>query len=240
MRTQRLLVIDDDPSILRLVRSILTRAKYYVVTCPSAREALRRLNADTFDCIITDAVMPVMNGYDLTGLVREHPKHQAVPILMLTRKRDRQDVKKAVAVGVTDYVLKPIDEHLLLDKVEMCLKSGLGKRHIFECPITEPQGKAELGLDCKVVFMSESDMTLRIPFDIPIEAPFKLRTDIFDNIGIPPPQRKLIRCDEAPATNGPAAGTLPFEAKFALVGVPEPDLKKIRAWLQRQEIQQKK
>src|SRR6185312_14457496 len=85
-------------------------------------DALRLLSQKKFDLVITDAMMPKMTGLDLVRTIRRNPSFQHLPILMLTRKSDRSDVQKALEAGITDYVLKPIDEHLLLDKVTLSLK----------------------------------------------------------------------------------------------------------------------
>lgn len=236
-RTYKVLVIDDEGAVLKLVKAMLTRASYEVTTCPSAMDGLKLLDKEEFDCIVTDAIMPVMTGYDFVKTVRRHPTLAEMPVLMLTRKRHRQDVKKAVEAGVTDYVLKPIDEHLLLDKVEMCLKKGTGKRHIFEYAVNGVQSDAELGIDCKITSMSESDLTMRLPFPLESTVPFHLRSKIFEDIGIPLPLIKLNRCEKI-SDAGPQ--DLPYEVKFNFLGVPEPDLRKIRSWLQRQEIQRRK
>jgi CheY-like chemotaxis protein len=237
--TPRLLVIDDDPSELKLVRHLLTRARYQVATSPSGPEGLQRLDSERYDCVITDAIMPSMSGYELVKAIRRDPKHANLPVLMLTRKRHRQDVKRAVEVGVTDYVLKPIDEHLLLDKVELCLQRGGGTRHVFECAIHGSQGDALASFEARISSLSESDLTIRVPFALPAEAAIQLTARLFDEIGIGVPLLRLARCVPA-TTDTPAERALPFEARYVFVGIAEAELQKIRTWIQRQEIQRRK
>jgi CheY-like chemotaxis protein len=156
---------------------------------------------------------------------------------MLTRKRHRQDVKRAVDVGVTDYVIKPIDEHLFLDKVELCLKKGTGKRHILECSLHGDQAQGEIGLSCKIMSISESYLTCELSLPVPLNLQCEIRATIFEEIGISPPLIKLITCGLVPSTD---ARESTYEAKFSFIGVPEPDLRKIRTWLNRVEIQRRK
>jgi len=119
----RVLVVDDEPAILALLVQMLTRSRCTVTTAESANQAHTLLESGTaqFDCIITDAVMPGVSGYDFVTRLRKDPRFRELPVLMLTRKRHRKDVKLAVEAGVTDYVLKPIDEALLLEKLRSCV-----------------------------------------------------------------------------------------------------------------------
>jgi CheY-like chemotaxis protein len=235
----RVLVVDDETAVLKLVRLLLTRARYEVETCGSAPEGLTALAEGAFDCVITDAVMPGMSGYDFVKMIRNHPEHGAVPILMLTRKRHRQDVKKAVEAGVTDYVLKPIDEHLLLDKVELCLKKSLGKRHVYEGTVYGKATEATISLDARILSISEADMTIRTPMELEDRHAFQLGTSLFEEIGIDMPMlRPTSWTRVSPET--PDARELPYEMKFAFMGVPDADLRKIRSWLQKEEIRRRK
>ncbi len=234
---QRLLVVDDEASILGIVKTILTKAQYTVTTCETVAEALKFLHHEPFDCLITDAIMPLATGYDLIKSIREGCSHKDIPILMLTRKRNRQDVKKALEVGVTDYVLKPIDEHLFLDKVEICLRKGEGKRHIIECTLHGDQSNGALLVACKISAISESYLTCIVSLPIPAELQCEMNAPIFDDIGITPPITKLISCVKAPPQTGENHN---YIAKFSFVGVPEPELRKIRTWLNREEMRRRK
>ena len=239
-RDARLLVVDDEIASLKLVKTMLTRAHYQVVICGSGAEALRMITQARFDCVITDAVMPTMTGYDLVRMLRRHPQFSEIPILMLTRKRHRLDVKKAVDAGVTDYVLKPIDEHLLLEKVELCIKKGAGKKHVFEAALNGIQGEVQLQLFARVVVISESGLSLRSSVPLADAVQFELVTKIFEDIGIRMPILKLLKCVENPIPEDLAIRDLPYECRFGFAGVQETDLRKIRTWLQRQELRRKK
>lgn len=80
---RRILAVDDEPSVLAVVRDILASAGYTVATAPSATDALERIEQDTFDLIITDLRMPGMSGQDLIARLREHPVYRKVPIVVL-------------------------------------------------------------------------------------------------------------------------------------------------------------
>ncbi|MCM2323373.1 MAG: response regulator [Oligoflexia bacterium] len=233
----RILLIDDEPAILKLAETILRRAGHSVRATTSAEAALELLvQADPpFACVITDAMMPELSGFDVVRLIRSNPRFAALPVLMLTRKRQAEDVKEALAAGVTDYLVKPIDEHLLIDKVELCLKKGQGKRHVFEFPLVGPSAEARLELRARITSVSESGLTLRLAVPLAAGTEFLLQGALFEEIGIPAPPLKLIQCEPLETTD-----PLAHEAKLAFVGLPEASLRKIRAWLHRQEALQRR
>lgn len=236
----RLLVVDDENAVLKLVKAVLTRADYLVATCTSGAEALRLISQGRFDCVITDAVMPVMSGYDLVKGLRSNRRYHDLPILMLTRQRKPEDVKKAMSAGVNDYVLKPIDEQILLDKVGQCLKKGQIARQVFEAPVIESESKAELAVQSRVISLSESGLVVRLPFLLEGGLPFRLLTPIFADIGIEPPLLAFRGCEEDLQDDVPGFREYPYVARLAFVGLPEPELKKIRTWALRQDIRRRK
>jgi CheY-like chemotaxis protein len=237
--TSRLLLVDDDVSVLKLLKNILARANYSVTTCQGASEALSLLDKGAeFDCMVTDAVMPVMTGYDFVRTLKGNASYRDIPVLMLTRKSDRDDVKKAVEAGVSDYILKPVDEFLLLDKISNCLR--LKNPQTREVLLHGADAKTDALLDARIIAVRESGFTTRFPIALPDGAPIRFGTPIFKEMGIPVPMLKQTRCEHLPQKDVQTFADLPYEIDFSFVGVEEIHLKKIRAWLQKQEILRKK
>ena len=226
----RILVIDDELPILKLVKLILTRAHYEVITCENSDDAFKAMEENFFDCIITDAMMPQLSGFDLIRILRHHPMYKDLPILMLTKKRQPQDVEQAIQAGVSGYIIKPIDQQILLDKVELCLKKGNVTRHTFELEITGPNGNADVEFNSKIVKFSETALTLELPFSMLENVKFNLKGQIFDQIGIQQPHLRFLKSTELSA-NPPL-----YQSQFLFVGVQEADLKKSRVWLQKEAI----
>lgn len=234
----RILVVDDEDAILKLLQRMLTHAGYRVTCATSGSEGLGLIGQSTYDCVLTDAAMPEISGYEFVSAARSDPRHLDLPILMLTRKRHRQDVKKAVEAGVTDYIFKPIDENLLLEKVENALRRH-GKRPLHEHVFQDAAGsQGEITFDCKIVSLGETTLTLRLPVRIEGRAPFTLRSRVFNDIGISQPLLRIESCERLPEPREgvPAAydPTQPWQARLSFAGAPEADLNKIRAWLQKQ------
>ncbi len=114
----RILVVDDDPAALALVEKILRSDSCLVTSVEAGAQALNQLRTGSpgFDLLIVDALMPYMDGYELVREIRADAQLTNTPILMLTSKRQREDLKKAVAAGVNDYIMKPVDMALLKEK----------------------------------------------------------------------------------------------------------------------------
>jgi CheY-like chemotaxis protein len=230
----KILVADDEPAVAKMLRTLLTRRGYEVVTVANGKEALEKLRAGTFDCLVTDAIMPVLSGFDLTSAVRRDPKDGAIPIIMLTRKRHQLDVRQALDAGVNDYVLKPVDEDILIDKLENCLKKSGAKREVYEGSVL--QAAADLMVRSEITAVSESGTTMLVPFELPGGFACEARTAIFEEIGIRAPLMRLLSCEKLAESRRGFA----YEARFTFAGVGEPDLMKIRAWLTKEAVRRRK
>ena len=104
MGKSKVLIIDDDLSLLRLLRRALEKADYEVETASSGPEGLRELYEYKPDIVVLDVMMPGMDGWEVCRRIRELSD---VPIIMLTAKSDERDKVKGFSLGVDDYVTKP-------------------------------------------------------------------------------------------------------------------------------------
>src|SRR5210317_1448319 len=105
----RILVVDDDPDILRLADRVLSMGGHIVFRAQDAVRAMDLLNSSMFDLLISDANMPHFSGFDLVRHVRNNKRFNNMAIAMLTGLRERKDIERAVRAGVDDYIVKPID-----------------------------------------------------------------------------------------------------------------------------------
>ena len=130
--TPRILVVDDSPMMLKLVKDTLERGGFEVLTALSGKEALKLLDRTQVDLIITDVMMPEMDGYALTQLLRRRPDTAHLPILMLTAQ-DSLDAKvKGFQAGVDDYLTKPFDPTELQMRVQVLLRRAKALAAPFE------------------------------------------------------------------------------------------------------------
>ncbi|MBC7822360.1 MAG: response regulator transcription factor [Candidatus Parcubacteria bacterium] len=121
---RRLLLIDDDPNLILLVKDYLEFRGYDVITAENGREALEVLEQETPDMIICDVMMPEMDGYSLVSAIRQDPKTSWVPVLFLSAKGQSQDRVKGLNIGADVYMVKPFEPEELVAQVESSLKQA--------------------------------------------------------------------------------------------------------------------
>ncbi|MBD1937653.1 response regulator transcription factor [Microcoleus sp. FACHB-68] len=119
---RRLLLIDDDPNLILLVKDYLEFRGYEVITAENGREALEILEQENPDMIICDVMMPEMDGYAFVQHVRQDPKTNWIPVLFLSAKGQSQDKVKGLNTGADVYMVKPFEPEELVAQVESSLK----------------------------------------------------------------------------------------------------------------------
>ena len=115
-----ILVADDDKHTRMLLRAVLESENYTVSTAENGEQALELLDREHIDLVILDVMMPEMDGYEFTRIVRQ--TDSTLPILMVTAKHLPEDEKKGFLVGRDDYITKPIDEEKLLLRIKALLR----------------------------------------------------------------------------------------------------------------------
>jgi len=123
MNKLRVFYVDDDEIHCRVVaRMLADDPRFAVATYRSAVEMLARLElGEQCDILITDCNMPEMNGNDLVGSVRSLQGSQNVRILMLTVNNEWQDVARSLQVGANEYLMKPFNKEMLVNKLDLLL-----------------------------------------------------------------------------------------------------------------------
>ena len=109
MAGESILVVEDNPMNMKLVRVLLEQEGYVVTEAMDAEEALEILKYRDFDLIIMDIQLPKMDGLTLTRLLKKNPKTRHIPIVALTAHAMKGDEQKALAAGCEGYIAKPID-----------------------------------------------------------------------------------------------------------------------------------
>jgi DNA-binding response OmpR family regulator len=116
---QRILVVDDEPRITRLVRDYLERAGFAVSVARDGPEALLRARTEQPDLVVLDLGLPGLDGLDVTRTLR---RHTATPIIMLTARDDEADRIVGLELGADDYVTKPFSPRELVARVRAVLR----------------------------------------------------------------------------------------------------------------------
>ena len=116
----KILLVDDDPKNLQVAMSILK--DYNVLYAQSGEKALELLEKNSFDLILLDVVMPIMDGYSVCLKIKSNEKTKKIPLIFLTVKDDEKDIVKGFELGAVDYITKPFYSEVLLKRVEVHLK----------------------------------------------------------------------------------------------------------------------
>ena len=120
---KKILVVDDERHIVRLVEVNLTRAGYDVVTAYDGVEALEQFSKEKPDMLVLDVMMPRMDGFEVLKKLQSDPASQGVPIIMLTAKAQDADIFRGWSSGVSSYLTKPFNPRELLTFVERIFQS---------------------------------------------------------------------------------------------------------------------
>jgi DNA-binding response OmpR family regulator len=126
----RILVVDDEPKIVRLVADYLQAAGFTVVTAGSGEEALMRARTEAPDLVVLDLGLPGLDGLDVTRTLRRNGE---VPIIMLTARSDETDRIIGLELGADDYVTKPFSPRELVARVRAVLRrhAGAGESEVL-------------------------------------------------------------------------------------------------------------
>ena len=116
----KILVAEDDKDLNRLVVSALKNEGYEVTSCLDGEEALNATERVRYDMLLTDIMMPRMDGFDLARSVRSFDK--SIPIIFMTAKDDKPSKMFGYSIGIDDYVTKPFDIDVLLLKINAVLR----------------------------------------------------------------------------------------------------------------------
>lgn len=116
----KILVVEDDKNLNRAVCSYLNRKGYNAAGCYGAAEAYECMEKDIFDLIITDIMMPQIDGYEFTHTVRSSDKE--IPILFISARDDLYSKQRGFGMGIDDYMVKPINLDELILRVEALLR----------------------------------------------------------------------------------------------------------------------
>lgn len=117
----KVLIVEDETNIRNNLSEILEMNGYEVAVAENGQEALLALQSDQPDIILSDILMPVMNGYDLLRNVQANPKLRHLPFLFLSAKIELEDIRNGMNLGADDYLTKPVKYQELVKAIDMRL-----------------------------------------------------------------------------------------------------------------------
>ncbi len=121
--TRKILVVDDERQIVKLVEINLKKHGYEVLCAYDGVEALEKVDSEKPDMIVLDVMMPRMNGFDVLKRLQANPDTERIPVIMLTAKAQDADIFQGWQAGVSSYLTKPFNPRELLTFVERIFES---------------------------------------------------------------------------------------------------------------------
>ena len=118
---KKILVVDDERHIVRLLEVNLQRTGYTVVTAFDGREALQKVESEKPDLVILDIEMPFIDGFEVLRQVKENPSTEAIPVMILTKRATMADVKRGWDLGCEAYYTKPFNPMEVMTQVKRSL-----------------------------------------------------------------------------------------------------------------------
>lgn len=115
------LVVDDDPVILKLLTVNFEMEGFSVLSAADGTEALSTTRAERPDIVVSDIMMPRMSGLDVVRELKADPATKAVPVILLSAKAQASDIREGLDAGADDYITKPFEPLDLVDRVNALL-----------------------------------------------------------------------------------------------------------------------
>lgn len=126
MVKEKILVVDDSPTVVEIVKSILESEGYEVLTAGDGLEGLNKARNEAPDLIILDVMLPKMQGYQVCRLLKFDENYKGIPVIMYTSKDQEESKMTGMKTGADAYLIKPVEPEKLLDTVKEHLRMKAG------------------------------------------------------------------------------------------------------------------
>ena len=121
--SNKILLVDDEHDIVTIISKVLRKSGYEVITANDGLECIKKVETEPPDLILLDNVMPNMDGPTALTKLKASKKTADIPVIMVTALADREHMNRAQKNGAVEYVVKPFDYRVLLEKIGQVLKS---------------------------------------------------------------------------------------------------------------------
>ena len=128
MSKRKILVVDDDPTMVKLINVNLKLNNYSVVEATSGEQALDVLGKEPLDLVVLDIMMPGVDGWEVLKRIRGDNETKEMPVILVTAKTQDSDVIRGLELGADEYVIKPFNPLLLVEVIKMVLDRSYDER----------------------------------------------------------------------------------------------------------------
>lgn len=120
-RKKRILIVEDEESLLKLETILLTVRGFEVIGAVTGKMAIDKIGVEKFDLVLLDIMLPDIDGFEVCRQIRKDPRTAAVPIIMLTGKKNQDDHDRGVLSGADAYIVKPFKSAMIIDEISRLL-----------------------------------------------------------------------------------------------------------------------
>lgn len=124
MSKKKILVVEDEESLLKLESILLTSKGYEVQGVTTGQAALDAIAEETPDLVLLDIMLPEMDGFEVCRRIKENPRTKDLPVVMLTAKKSREDMARGQQVGADWYITKPFKSVNVIETIQRFLNKG--------------------------------------------------------------------------------------------------------------------
>lgn len=168
-RMPKLLLVDDEPEVIRLLRAYLEKAGLKVLTAHNGRTALLILSTEHPDLLVLDLGLPDLDGWEVTQRVRRDPRFAALPIIMLTARVEDSEKIFGLELGADDYITKPFNPNEIVARVRSLLRrvrlnTETEFRFIRAGNLELSSATRELHVDGRSVYLTPTEFELLLLF----------------------------------------------------------------------------
>ncbi len=118
---KKILIVDDEPGLLLTLGNRLKVNHFQVITADIGPEGIAKAKSEKPDLILLDVLMPEMNGYQVLEELKRDERTRHIPVIMMTVKFRKEDIEQAVSLGAADYLIKPFEAEIFIQKVRNAL-----------------------------------------------------------------------------------------------------------------------
>ena len=113
----KVLIVDDEPFNVDYIEQELEDSAYQLLTASNGREALDKIHSELPDLVLLDLMMPVLDGFAVLSQLKADPHLRDIPVIIISAANDSRSVVKGIKQGAEDYLTKPLDEKILVQKL---------------------------------------------------------------------------------------------------------------------------
>lgn len=121
LRKKRVLIVEDEESLLKLETILLTVKGFEVIGATTGKMAIDKIGVEKFDLVLLDIMLPDIDGFEVCRQIRKDSRTAAVPIIMLTGKKTMDDRDRGVSCGANAYLVKPFKSAMIIDEINRLL-----------------------------------------------------------------------------------------------------------------------